>query len=520
MSDTKTARRAVAATPHPEAAAAARRAFEHGGNAIDAAAAATMTLCVCSPGSVGLAGYGGCMVAHLAGGRGAVTLDFDSRAPLAYRDELYMGKPDDVTKHGYLSVSVPGVVAGVAYAVQHFGRRPFADAVAHAIEVAEHGFEMDERHHKLLVEWKDRADAASRTALFPTGEIPAAGKPWVQADLGRLLRRLAADGPDAFYHGEIPRQIVRQVHDHGGILAEEDFATYKPTVVQADTVRYRGLQFYTPPAPSGGMTSLQILKALEQFDLKSMEPWGSRFIHTLAEVTKACWRDRERYFGDPDAVEIPAAELLSERHAIAIAKAVGDRASDLSPPPVRPEADHTVNVIAADVDGNVVSMTSTQGEMLGSGVVIEGLGLIVGHGMSRFTFQPGHPNAPAPGKRMHHNMSPMVAVRDGRPEIVIGMPGGLKIPNVSAQIAVNLIDFRRSPTDAIKHPRLHTTGAEPITLSPRVPEPVVAELERMGHKVVKLAAMGGPANAMTIDPATGGVIAAASEAGAKCVVEV
>src|SRR4051794_30781222 len=117
MSDTKTTRPAVAATPHPDAAAAAREAFARGGNAIDAAAAATMTLCVCSPGSVGVAGYGGCMVAHLAG-RGVVTLDFDSRAPLAYRDELYMGQPDEVAKHGYLSISVPGVVAGIAHAVQ------------------------------------------------------------------------------------------------------------------------------------------------------------------------------------------------------------------------------------------------------------------------------------------------------------------------------------------------------------------------------------------------------------------
>src|SRR3954464_6834160 len=126
MSDTKTARRAVAATPHPEAAAAARQSFAASGNAVDAAAAATMTLCVCSPGSVGVAGYGGGMVAHLAG-RGGVALGFYFRAPPRHRDELFMGKPDDLAKHGYMSVSVPGVVAGIAYAVQHFGKRPFAD---------------------------------------------------------------------------------------------------------------------------------------------------------------------------------------------------------------------------------------------------------------------------------------------------------------------------------------------------------------------------------------------------------
>jgi gamma-glutamyltranspeptidase/glutathione hydrolase len=516
MSSTNTIRHSVAATPFPESGAAARRAFERGGNAFDAAAAATLTLCVVSPGSVGIAGYGGSMVA-LANGKGIVALDYDSRAPRAYRDELFFGKDENLAKRGYLSVSVPGVLAGIARVIKHYGKITFRDAVEPAIEVAERGHTMDERHHGLLQEWAKWTDPASRKALFPTGDIPATGATWKQPDFARLLRRLADEGPDAFYHGEIPRQIVRQIHDHGGILSEEDFASYKPTEVQPDSASYRGVQFYTPPAPSGGLTTLQILKALEHFDVKTMEPWGAKFVHVLAEVTKACWQDRERYFGDPDAVKIPREKLLSEEHIAAIVNSVGDTARGYPPPGLPKESDHTVNVLTADTDGNVVSMTSTQGEMLGSGVAIEGLGMLVGHGMSRFTYERGHPNAPAPGKRMFHNMSPLVGLRGGKPRVVVGMPGGPKIVNVSAQIAVNLLDFGRSPADAIKHPRLHTQGSEPITVSPDVPDKTVGELEKMGHKIEKLAAMGGPANAMIIDEA--GNVTAANEYGPKGMVQ-
>jgi gamma-glutamyltranspeptidase/glutathione hydrolase len=250
-----------------------------------------------------------------------------------------------------------------------------------------------------------------------------------------------------------------------------------------------------------------------------MEPFGAKYLHTLAEITRACWRDRDKYLGDPDEIKIPYAELLSEKRAAEIAKNVTDRATPpAAKPATGPGGEHTINVVTTDAAGNVCSLTATQGEMWGSAVVIEGLGLMMGHGMSRFTFVPGSPNAPAPGKRMHHNMSPLVVVRDKRPRFVIGMPGGVKIPNVTAQIVVNLIDFDRTPKDAIKSPRLHTTGVDPVNLSASVPGAVVAELEAKGHAFGKSPTMGGPANAMAIDPQTG-VATAASEAGAKCVAE-
>src|SRR5687768_1002021 len=174
MSEANTTGRAAAATPHPEAAAAAMEAIARGGNAVDAAAAAVLTCCVVMPGSVGLGGYGGCMVAHLAG-RGVVAVDFDSRAPLAWRDDLYAGKPI-ADKRGYLAVSVPGVVAGIDLAVREFGKLTFRDAAARALALAEGGFPMVAAQHKLLLAWKARADAASLNAFFPAGNIPAVGE--------------------------------------------------------------------------------------------------------------------------------------------------------------------------------------------------------------------------------------------------------------------------------------------------------------------------------------------------------
>ena len=519
MPETKTNRTksAVAATPHPQAAAAAAEALRRGGNAVDAACAATFTLCVVLPGMVGIGGYGGCMVAHLAG-RGTVAIDFDSEAPRAYRDDLYM--PDPKVGHtGYLAVSVPGVVAGLDLAIREFGKLTFRDATTHALGLARDGVKMEAAQRGFLERWHARADVASRKAFFPGGGIPETGAIWKQPDLARLIQRLGDEGPSALYSGEVPRQIARQIHDHGGILSEEDFASYKPTLVDPLTISYRGHELYTPPPPSGGLTTLQILNALERFDVKSMEPFGAQYLHTLAEVTRACWRDRDQYLGDPDVIKIPYAELLSEKRAADIANNVTDRATPLETKPAAgADSEHTINVLTTDAGGNVCSLTATQGEMWGSAVVIEGLGLVMGHGMSRFTYVPGSPNAPAPGKRMHHNMSPIVITRDGRPRFVVGMPGGQKIPNVTAQIIVNLIDFGKTPLEAIKAPRLHTTGDEPVNVSASVPRAVVAELEARGHTFKKAPSMGGPANAMAIDPHTR-TATAASEAGAKGVAE-
>ena len=512
MSDRPIASRFAVATPHPEAARAARDVLEAGGNATDAAVAAMLMLCVVMPGSVGIGGYGGSMVVFPRDRGAPVAIDFDSRAPLAYRDELFA---DPATRNtGYLAVSVPAVVAGLDFARRTLGRMSWTDLSRHAIDLAERGFPMDAELKRHADHFAAKADAVSLRAQFPSGRVPAVGEPFVQPDLARLMRRLADEGPQSLYHGEIPSEIVSQVRAHGGILAEEDFAQYAVRMTTPLSINYRGHDLVTAPPPSGGITSLGILKALEQFEIAGLDPCGAPYFHLFLEAAKRCFAERHRYLGDPDVVAIPVNELLSAHNAAS--KAAEIRKGNLAHGGEIPgSGPHTANVCVVDAERNVVSMTATQGYQFGAMVCIEGLGLVLGHGMSRFDFIPGHPNAPAPGKRMFHNMSPTIVMKDGQPVAAIGMPGGPKIVTVTAQLAAYLIDFGMSAEQTVTAPRVHTEGGEPIAVSSAVPESTVEELRSLGHTVRRGQDVGGPrteiggqANAITIDPATGALSAA------------
>lgn len=496
---------AAVATPHRQAAAAAQGVLDRGGNAVDAAVAAVLALCVVTPPSVGIGGYGGSMVVHLADRNQTVALDFDSRGPLRYDPALYQDPA--VANFGYLAVSVPGVVAGLDRALREWGTISFADAAEHAERLAREGFPLDTKLKRQLDDWKGRTDPTSLRAHFADGNIPEARKPWVQKDLANLIARLRRDGPQALYHGEVPQRIVQQVRAHGGILCEEDFSSYEPKIVAPVRTSYRGFEIVTPPPPSGGITSLQILKILETFDVGAMKPWGAHYLHVLAEAMKLAWADRVKFLGDPDFTKAPFEQLLSPESAAEHAKHIP---LDAATHPVTAADDlgaHTVNVCAVDRHRNVVSLTATQGYLFGSQVVIDGLGLVLGHGMSRFDYTAGSPNAPAPGKRMHHNMSPAIILKDGHPYRCFGMPGGPKIVNVFAQLVANSVDFKQSPGAAILAPRVHTEGGEPLLITTSAKD-AADELERLGHRLQREQTVGGPANMIEIDRAANRLTAA------------
>lgn len=482
-----------------------------GGNAVDAAVAAVCTLCVVTPGSVGFAGYGGTMVAYSARDKRAVAIDFDSRAPLAYTPEVY-ANPDD-RRYSWRAVTVPGVVGGLDLALKKFGTKTWKDVAARALELAENGFEVEKKLRRLMDEWQTRTDEEAIRSLFPSGKLPEPGETWIQKEHAQVIRAVIERGANAMYRGEIPREIVRQVRAHGGVLSEEDFVHYTPMLVEPAKIDYRGYEVFTPPPPSGGITSIQAMKILEQFDLSSLPRWGAEYVHLVAEALKRCWGDRNQYLGDPQFVDVPMEMLLSADRARKFADEIrkGGVAN------VTGKADsgpHTVNVVAADAEGNLVSLTATQGFLFGSQRVAAGLGLLLGHGMSRFDYEPGHPNAPAPWKRMQHNMSPMIVLKDGKPLVAFGMPGGTKIVNVTAQIAMGFLDFDLPPNEAVRAPRVHTEGADPIIVTSSIDKQVVQELERIGHQVRREQTIGGPANAIRIE---GQNVNAASGNGAECV---
>jgi gamma-glutamyltranspeptidase / glutathione hydrolase len=486
----------MVATPHPEAAVAAEQILHRGGNAVDAAVAAMMTLCVVMPGMVGLGGYGGSAVIHVGHRRRAVAVDFTAPAPLRITPELSSDR--NRFEAGALSITVPTVLSGLDLLLRQFGTRSWADVSRHAADLAEHGFAVYPQLHDHMRQWQGRADPVSINALLGQDRAPAVGARLVQRDLARLIRSIAKTGIAAFYEGEVPRIICRQIEAAGGILCDEDFDQHRPVIVEPVAVSYRGHELLTPPPPSGGITTSAILKTLEQFDLAEMPRGGSEYLHLFAEVTKLCWRERHELLGDPDFFSVPVDRLLGEDAARQRARTI----RNAKPLPTARTSDapqHTANVVAADDAGNVISLTATQGMKFGSQLVIEGLGLVMNHGMSRFTFEPGSRNFPAPGKRMQHNMAPLLITCNGRPRFALGLPGGMRIVTVTAQLVVNLIDFGISPGEAIAAPRLHVDSDEPLLVTPDLPHTTIDDLKALGHQVQITDEVGGPANIVRIN---------------------
>lgn len=508
-----TAGHAVVSTPHPQAAAAALEVLKSGGNAVDAAVAGMMTLCVVMPYNVSLGGYGGAMIVHLAKSNRTVCIDFDARAPKAFKPELYT-KPA-TTEYGYLALATPGVVAGLDMALRTLGTRQWRGVSQHALQLAEEGFTVQQGLSNTLKTFFQHADKTSIHAVFPDGQPPAIGGRWIQKDLAKVISQLN-DDPSSFYHGDIPHQIAQQVLTHGGILAEDDFSSYQARAIEPLHVNYRGHDVFTPPPPAGGITSLTILKTLEQFEIGKLDPWSAPYFDLFVAATRLGWQDRARYFGDPHFVQIPMEQLLSTKAAQDRANRI--RKGDVSTTqPAMSTSPHTCNIVTIDQDRNLVSLTATQGNTFGACVAIEGLGLFLGHGMIRFDYRDRtSPNAPAPLKRMQHNMSPAVILKDGKPYASIGLPGGTRIVTVTAELAQSLIDFHATPAQAITAPRVHTDGPDPLLCSATLPRQTAAELELMGHKLRLNQSIGGPANVAVIDTSTN-KISVASEAGPSAV---
>jgi gamma-glutamyltranspeptidase/glutathione hydrolase len=516
-----TANTAAVATGHPLGAAAGLEVLEQGGNAVDASVAAMLALCVVIPGSVGLGGYGGSAVifrsprprgqvgdasrinAAMRPTEPVIAIDFDSQAPRAFRPGMVTADRES-SYYGAKSVTVPAVVAGLSLMLREYGTKSWSEVSQPAIRFAEDGFDFDAEHKRCLDRCAPHFSTESLTSLFNTSALPNVGDRWRQPDLARLLQQLADDGPASFYEGAIATSIVGYLRERGGLLSEEDFRAYRPQVVSVIRARCRDCELFTPPPPSGGLTSLaaiQSMEALLKLTNTSVNATNSpqSGLHFLAEALKHCWHERHQYLGDPEHVPIPFDDLLSEQAANSRAERI---LSETFTPEQRTvdQSPHTANVIAIDGDGNMVSLTATQGWMYGSHLVVDGLGLVLNHGMSRFDYTPGSPNEPSAGKRMQHNMSPMLALRNGQPAFAFGMPGGPKIVSVTAQVALNSILFGKSPAECITAPRIHTEGNEPLQVSADMPAHDIAALERHGHTIRREDDMGGPVNVLVVEP--------------------
>ena len=501
--------------------------LEKGGTAIDAAIATGFALAVTLP-SAGNIGGGGFILVRTAVGE-VTAFDFREKAPAAAHERMFLdekGEYSAPTNHvGYLSIGVPGTVAGFLLAHERFGKLPMEELLAPAIELAEKGFPVSWRLADRFRRTAPRFRQYSATAeafLKEDGEPYQPGEVWKQPDLARTLRRIQNKGWAGFYQGETARLLAAAMKKHGGLITEEDLAAYEAKERTPVHGTYRGYDVYSMyPPSSGGVAVLEMLNILECFDLAEAGFGSALHLHLLAEAMRRTFADRARYIGDPDFnSDMPVERLISKDYARSLRRTISlSHVSESDPVSFNDvyESDETTHYSVIDAQGNAVVVTYTLERGFGSKIVAEGTGFLLNNEMGDFNPQPGRtdrtgligtkPNLVEPGKRMISSMTPTIVVKDDRPFLLIGTPGGRTIMNTVLQVIVNVIDFKMDIAEAIAAPRIHHQwlpnelriekfGASPDT---------VRLLEMLGHQVriSEGSRSQGRAMGIMVDPETG-----------------
>lgn len=466
----------MVASEHALASQAGLDILRQGGNAVDAAVAVGFALAVVLP-NAGNVGGGGFMMIHDAKTSKNVALDFREMAPTRSSRDMYLDKDGNVIPHKSLythdAVGIPGTVAGLVHALREYGSLPLTTVMAPAIRLAAQGFTVSPQLALLLKESARQLGQwpASR-AIFFKGEHPLeAGDTLVQHDLATSLTLIARQGASAFYQGDIAQKIAAEMQAHNGPITLSDLQQYK--VVERTPIRgnYRGYDIYAmPPPSSGGIHIIQILNMLERYPLAQYGHNSAQSIHLMAEAMKLAYADRAEYLGDTDFVKVPVKGLTSRRYADALATKINPAqatpSAQIRPGQPQPfESDQTTHYSIADRHGNMVATTYTLNTNFGSGIVAAGTGILLNNQMDDFSAKPGVPNAYglvggdanaiAPYKRPLSSMSPTFVLKDGKPFMITGTPGGARIITTTLQTIMNVIDYNMNIAEAVVAPRIH-----------------------------------------------------------------
>ncbi|CCD88055.1 Gamma-glutamyltranspeptidase precursor [Contains: Gamma- glutamyltransferase large chain; Gamma-glutamyltransferase small chain] [Bradyrhizobium sp. ORS 285] len=489
------------------AAEVGQRVLALGGNAVDAAVATGFAMAVTYP-VAGNIGGGGFMVIHLAKTNEDVAIDYRETGPAAMTRDIFLGadgKPDNAkSRDSALSIGVPGSVAGLALALQKYGSGKFtlAQLVSPSIVLARDGIPVADDVAVTLPMMAPRlAKWPSSAAIFirPDGTVLKEGDRLVQRDLAATLTAIAEQGPRGFYEGAVAEKLAKAIQAAGGIMTSEDLKSYQP--VQRVPVRgtYRGYDIVSMPLPSSGGTVLvEMLNILEGFKLAELKPGSPASLHLLIEAMKRAYADRARYLGDPAFVDAPVRAMLSKDYAAeqraSIDPARATSAGDvLNTKPLR-EGSNTTHFSVVDNDGNAVSNTYTLNFPYGVGLIAEGTGVLLNNELDDFTAAPGASNAfglvgfeanlPGPGKRPLSSMSPTIVLKDGKPVLVTGSPGGSRIISTVLQVIVNVLDYQMDVRQAVTAPRLHHQWMpDEVRVEKGFSDAVLADLRARGHKI-------------------------------------
>ncbi len=500
---------AIAAQP-AEAARIGARMMEIGGNAFDAAAASALASCLLQPQSTGITGYVLCAVVRDGKTGEILSVDSNSVAPAAAREDMYEILPasgdsrdlnsreyecsvkGDANVFGPLAVGVPGMGAGIGILWERWGRLKWEDIVAPTQALLADGIPFASAASAVKsLEHVVRKYPSTSAQLLVDGRLPEPEDIMRRPGLEATLERIASAGWRDIYDGELAGRIVDFVQKPGGILTREDMASFEPRVTPTVMTSYRGAAVHGPILPNGTLTTLQILNMLECFD--PPDDTDVYYWHRLAEVLKLAWRDRLTYVTDPDFADVPVERLLSKEYAAGRTERIRqypDWVDDLPAQFPMGYAHGTLHLSSADAEGNVVSATITQGMAFGACFVAGDTGLILSHGMCRFDPRPGRMNSVAPGKRPLNNTGTMLIETPDR-WIATGLPGGRKIINVMARVAQQFIDAGASPLEAAEAARMHVEATEPLQLTSSAPAGIADALRDMGHQVEEVGGIAG-----------------------------
>ncbi|MEC7648934.1 MAG: gamma-glutamyltransferase [Pseudomonadota bacterium] len=500
----------MVAASHPLASAAGAETIAAGGNAIDAAVATLFTLTVVEPMMVGIVG-GGMAHIRLSNGTHRV-IDGLGRAPLAVGPDVY--KPISDTMPDYLetegrenavgakAIAVPGSLKAWCEMLERYGTLSLADVMEPAIRHASRGFTVT----PYLSECIDEAlpdlvlDPVISSVYLDDGKPLPAGTRLATPEYADTLRAISVEGPSVLYGGAVGEVVAAHMAKVGGLLTMTDFTEYE--TIEREVVRgtYRDVEIVGPPPPSsGGVHVIQMLNLLEGFDIPSMGFGSPEVLHLILEVLKIAFADRAAVTADPAFVDVPTDRLLSKAYA-------DERRADIDLANAKewtagvalPESPNTTHVTTADGDGNIVAATQTINSTFGARIMIPDTGIVPNNYMFVFDPHPGKTLSIAPGKRVTTSMSPIIAYRDGKPALALGLPGGLRIFGSAMQALVNKFDHGLSVQEMVEAPRIWTQG-HGVELEDEFPEETDGALAQLGHDVTRVPHVGGGMNAIEFD---------------------
>lgn len=501
--------------------------LKKGGNAVDAAVATAFALAVTYP-TAGNIGGGGFMVIRMNDGR-ATTIDYRETAPGKASKTMFLDAKGNViegaSKTGHRSVGVPGTVAGMALALEKYGKLKWRDVVEPARKLAADGFLVSHDFARSLksLDAKAKNFPETRRVFQKSGAYFQEGELFRQPDLAATLARIAEKGPREFYEGRTAELLAKEMSANGGLISVDDLRQYR--AIERAPVRgtYRGYELISmAPTSSGGFLLLQMLGMLERFDLASLGHNSSAKYHLLIEAMKRSYADRAAFVGDPGFVKVPVAGLLSRAYVESRSKSIDpDRATPSERiregSPAKSESSETTHFSVVDAAGNAVSNTYTLRDGYGSGITVTGAGFLLNNVMDEFAAKAGAPNAfgfpageantIAPGKRPVSSQTPTIATKDGKLAFVVGTPGGTTIPNTVLQVVINMIDHGMNVQEAVDSPRIHHQWLPDQVRFEKfgVAADVRRGLESRGQKLQpeKDAATIGMVHAIQVEPGTG-----------------